>query len=71
VGDGDEAEKIKRNRGAPMPVAWYFPIISRLKGMFATRKEAELLRWHKEGHKKNDGMMQHLADAAQWGHINA
>jgi hypothetical protein len=74
VGDGDEPEKTKgkkSNRGAPMRVAWYFPIVSRLKRMFATRKEAELLSWHKEGHKKRDRMMRHPADAAQWGHINA
>jgi hypothetical protein len=70
VGDGDEPKKIKGNRGAPRRVAWYFPAISRLKCMFATRKEAELLRWHKEGCKKNDGMMRQPAVAAQWGHIN-
>ena len=67
-------EKIKGKksyRRAPMSVAWYFPVISCLKRMFTTRKEAELLHWHKEGHKKNDGMMRHPADAAQWGHINA
>jgi hypothetical protein len=29
------------------------------------------LRWHKEGHRKIEGMMQHPADAAQWGDINA
>ena len=49
-----------------MRVAWYFPIM-----VFATRKEAELLRWHKEGRKKKNGMMRHPADVAQWGHINA
>jgi len=73
VGDGDEPEKIKGKksyRRAPMSVAWYFPVISHLKCMLATTKEAVLLRWHKEGCKKNDGMMRHPADAAQRGHIN-
>jgi len=73
--DGNEPEEIrgrKGNRGGPVRVAWYFPIIPRLKRMFATRKEAQLLRWHKEGRKKtDDGKLRHPADAAQWGNIDA
>jgi len=37
--DGNEPEEIrgrKGNRGGPVRVAWYFPIIPRLKRMFAT-----------------------------------
>jgi hypothetical protein len=36
--------KKKVNRGGPVRVAWYFPIIPQLKRWFATRKEAQLLR---------------------------
>jgi hypothetical protein len=52
-------------------VAWYFCIIPRLKRWFATRKEAQLLRWHDEGRKelKKDDKYRHPADAAQWGNI--
>jgi hypothetical protein len=53
-------------------VAWYFFIIPRLRRWFATRKEAQLLRWHDKGRKelKKDGKFRHPADAAQWGNIN-
>ena len=45
----------KGSRGGPVSVSWYFSIIPRLKRMFATRKEAQLLRWHKEGRNKTGG----------------
>jgi hypothetical protein len=52
-------KKKKANRGAPVRVAWYFYIIPQLRRWFATRKEAQLLRWHDEGRKelnyKKDG----------------
>jgi hypothetical protein len=64
----------KANRGAPVTVAWYFCIIPRLRRWLATRKEAQLLRWHDEGRKernyKKDGKFRHPTDAAQWGNIN-
>ena len=50
-------------------MAWYFPIIPRLKRFFANPKEAKLLRWHSEERKK-DGMIRHLADSAQWRNID-
>jgi len=71
--EGDEAAEMKSkkgNRGGPVRVAWYFPIITRLKRMFATPKTAELLRWHSEGRKKIQGLLKHPADAAQWGNID-
>ena len=76
VDDGDEPVKIrdkkKVNRGGPVRVAWYFCIIPRLKRMFATKKEAQLLCWHKEGRNKlADGKIRHPVDAAQWGNIDS
>jgi hypothetical protein len=47
--DEIRGNKKKANRGAPVRVAWYFLIIPQLKRWFATRKEAQLLRWHDEG----------------------
>jgi hypothetical protein len=47
--DGGDEE---RKHGCPQKVALYFPIIPRLKRMFASRKEAELLHWHKDGREK-------------------
>jgi hypothetical protein len=40
-------------------------IIPHLKCWFAN-KESELLRWHKEKHKQDVGMIRHPADATQW-----
>jgi hypothetical protein len=48
-----------------------FPVISRLRCWFTTRKEAQLLHWHKEARKKLLGKISHLADAKQWGNINS
>jgi hypothetical protein len=64
--DGDD-ENCNRNRRkfGLKKVFWYFPIISRLKRWF-TNKESELLRWHKEKHKQDDGMIRHSADVTQW-----
>ena len=56
----------KRRNGAPRKVAWYFPVIPRVKRMFASKKEAQLLRWHKEGRKDNDNYLRHPADSTQW-----
>ena len=56
----------KRKNGAPRKVAWYFPVIPRVKRMFASKKEAKLLPWHKEGRKDNDNYLRHLADSTQW-----
>ena len=52
-------------KGLPAKVAWYLPIVPRLKRLFANKKEANLMRWHSEG-RKEDGMMRHPADACQW-----
>ena len=60
----DDGEGTETKKGPPAKVAWYFPIIPRLKRFFANPKEAKLLRWHSEERKK-DGMLRHLADSAQ------
>ena len=52
-----------KKNGGPKKVFWYFPIIIRLKRWFANKKKSELLRWHKEKHKQNAGMIRHPADA--------
>ena len=51
-------------------MAWYFPIIPRLKRLFATAKDAQLLSWHKEGCKIDD-YQRHPADAIQWRDIDS
>ncbi|XP_035842109.1 uncharacterized protein LOC118488833 [Helianthus annuus] len=44
---------------------WYFPIIPRLKRLFANEKEPKLLRWHSDD-RINDGKLRHVADSPQW-----
>jgi hypothetical protein len=65
--DDDDDENCNRNKrkGRPKMVFWYFTIIPRLKHWFA-KKESELLRWHKEKHKKYARMIRHPVDATQW-----
>jgi hypothetical protein len=65
-------KKKKANRGAPVRVTCYFCIIPRLKTWFATRKEAQVLRWRDEDRKelKKNDKFRHPTYAAQWGNIN-
>lgn len=65
---GDDGEESKK--GNPRKVAWYFPIIPRLKRLFANKDEAKLMRWHEEGRKKDDTKIRHPADCAQWRNID-
>nr|XP_043625447.1 uncharacterized protein LOC122596867 [Erigeron canadensis] len=55
--------------GPPAKVLWYFPIIPRLKRLFASPEDAKLLRWHEEERKK-DGKLRHVADSPQWRNID-
>jgi Zn ribbon nucleic-acid-binding protein len=59
---GEIRGKNKANRGAPV------------RRWFATRKEAQLLRWHEQGRKelnyKKDGKFRHPTDVVKWGNIN-
>ena len=67
--DGDVAGSGKV-KGNPRKMFCYFPIIPRFKRWFANKKEAELLRWHKDKHKDH-GMIRHPADSTQWRNIDS
>jgi hypothetical protein len=56
-------------RKVPVKVVWYFPIIPRLKWLFATSKDARLLTWHSDG-RKVGGYIRHPADGIQWRYID-
>ena len=58
-GTGEVVGSMMR-RKVPMKVVWYFPIIPRLKRLFATSKDAQLLTWHSDG-RKVDGYIRHPA----------
>jgi hypothetical protein len=66
--DGGDDKNCNKNKikDGPKKVFWYFPIIPHLKHRFANKKESELLRCHKEKHKKDAGMIRHPADATKW-----
>jgi hypothetical protein len=66
----DENYNRNRRKGGPKKIFWYFSIIPRLKHWFAN-KESELLRWHKEKHKQDAGMIRHPTDATQWQNIDS
>ena len=57
-------------KGTPAKVAWYLPVIPRLKHLFANPKEAKMFRWHAEERKPYDGKLRHPADAIQWRNID-
>ena len=68
--DGDDVEEsMEVRKGTPVKVAWYLPIIPRLKRLYANPKEAKLMRWHAD-ERTDDGMLRHPADSLQWRNID-
>ena len=63
-------EFVEVTKGTPAKVAWYLPVIPRLKRLFANPKEAKLFRWHAEEQKTSDGKLRHPAEAIQWRNID-
>ncbi|XP_062013821.1 uncharacterized protein LOC133730206 [Rosa rugosa] len=59
----------KIQKGIPAKVLRYFPIIPRLRRMFAITETAEQLRWH-SNNKSQDGKMRHPVDVLAWETIN-
>ncbi|KAL6141538.1 hypothetical protein ACLB2K_059826 [Fragaria x ananassa] len=53
------------NAGVPAKVLRYFPIIPRIKRMFLSASNSELLTWHSTHHSQDD-MMRHPVDSIQW-----
>jgi hypothetical protein len=61
----DSATSMKgdRNKRPPTKVVWYFPIIPRLKRLFANLKTTKLVRWHAEDQLVY-GKLRHPADGS-------
>jgi Transposase family tnp2 len=53
----------------PVKVLRYFPIIPRLKRLYATSGTSGLMTWHHEN-KSTDGMVRHPADSKAWKHVD-
>jgi len=60
----DTTEEIEKH-GPPMRVMWYFPIIPRMKRLFANPNDAKNLRWHAD-ERKCDGMYRYPDDSIHW-----
>ncbi|XP_074364110.1 uncharacterized protein LOC141704846 [Apium graveolens] len=54
-----------KNGNSPAKIMWYFPIIPRLKRLYASMENAKNLTWHHDGRVK-DGMLRHPVDLPQW-----
>ena len=48
----------------------HFPIIPRLKRIFATKATAESTQWHKKQRRQVDNEMSHPADGKAWKHFD-
>ena len=56
---------MKKSKGVPTKVMWYFPPIPRLKRMFQSSKIAKDLIWHAQA-EEFDGKMRHPSDSPSW-----
>lgn len=52
----------------PISVLRHFPLVSRLRRMFATHSLAKLMIWHREN-RSRDGRMRSPVDSPQWRHL--
>jgi len=62
--DGDGLKQV------PKKVLRYFPIIPRLKRMFANKATSEETRWHKDKRVSMENEMSHPADGEAWKHFD-
>ena len=58
------------NKRVPHKVLTHFPIIPRLKRIFATKATAESTQWHKKQRRQVDNEMSHAADGKAWKHFD-
>lgn len=64
-----EATKTKGYKKKPAKILRYFPLIPRLKRLYANEQTASDMRWHDEGRTK-DGLLRHPADGQAWNDFN-
>ena len=63
--DPGDVEWMCIKKRVPAKVMWYFPLIPHLKRLFMNKRNAKLMRWHKED-RKQDNMLRRPADGSQW-----
>jgi hypothetical protein len=64
--ENDSDKEDNKKRKIPVSVMWYLPVIDHLKCVFSDPRDAELVRWHLEKHRKNNEEIRHPADGTQW-----
>jgi uncharacterized Zn finger protein (UPF0148 family) len=52
--ENDSNKEDNKKRKIPALVMWYIPVIDCLKRVFSNPRDAELICWHSEKHRKND-----------------
>ncbi|KAL6523806.1 hypothetical protein OROHE_016344 [Orobanche hederae] len=57
--------KCYKDGNYPAKIMWYFPLLPRLRRLYASAKDAKHLTWHHDG-RIIDGMLRHPADSPQW-----
>jgi hypothetical protein len=62
VDDENDSNEDKKKRKIPTLVMWYLLVIDHLKHVFSNPRDAELVRWHSEKHRKNNEEIRHPAD---------
>ncbi|XP_074336484.1 uncharacterized protein LOC141673635 [Apium graveolens] len=65
----DECPKCSLKRyksgNSPAKVMWYFPLLPRLRRLYASAEDAKNLIWHHDA-RINDGLFRHPSDSPQW-----
>jgi hypothetical protein len=67
VDDENNSDKVdNKKRKIPALVMWNLLVIDHLKHVFSNPRDAELVCWHFEKHRKNNEEIRHPVDGTQW-----
>jgi hypothetical protein len=61
----DDGQPISTSKKRPAKVLHWFPLIPRLQRLFMSQRTSHNMRWHAEGHTKDD-VLRHPADGQAW-----
>jgi hypothetical protein len=67
--EGNDTSTESRKKKRPAKVLRYFPLIPRLRRLYATNKTSNDMRWHDEGRTK-DEFLRHPADGKAWKNLD-
>jgi hypothetical protein len=63
--ENDSDKKDNKKRKIPALMMWYLLVIDHLKRVFSNPRDAELVCWHSEKHRKNKEEIRHPVDGTQ------